>query len=1720
MANPEELTKSFHDLEDAIFGTKDSVRELYKDYSTLQDRIKDNTIEVLKGSKSLKDGIAKYKELRTETTKRIQTVANEEKALKKLREEQEKCKKQLAIMSMTTKEKLGQVKKGFDDAAAGVKKFADGVMGLSATLGGATISLSSITKAGIDYDKTLYQLSRSQQVAGRGSQDFAAALAYVKKNTVLSQAQFVEFAKIVQDGFLGLKPSMMDIAQLSEQLASKVGPSAEAQKAAMQELIGIQGRFPAIYEEIMALMNKSRYISEQGTQAEKENFKARRASLQIRMQETGMIKESEFMLQVTAEQTKEQEKLTKAMSAQQRMNKELEDAQIKMYESLKPLLTFAMKTIAKIAEISSEWVDTITVATAAIVVLTGAQKALNIAAAMNPYIRIGMAIAACGIGIVSLINKQKIANKQAQEQEKAVALEVKRQQDKVGLSAKQIKQLDDQFQKVKETGASVEDQALAWDKSVMKVKKQEEEIAKMRQDLPRILQNVEQEVALLDKVTGSLKTQVALAEEFGMVNEKALAGLVDRARVTKDKIAKGLQKAIDIVAKEYADKGLKIPIDFTSDIGTQSEQLQAHLLGQLRDTNLESEEREKIESRLVSISKTINDYKQKEADITRAQTAYINKAIKQQEQMTSAYEARLDTERKLMESAQFGMGASIEMMQKQVDLAYKMMQTYADADKEYQKLLKDQKIATDYDIQRIQNAQTQAEAEDYIKNVMKAQGQEQQLLNRYAVQHQQYSQKTMEQQQKIYDLTKDIREGYLDAIREMSTGAGEFEKIIGTQDMGVTQLMDSVKDVTGVAKLNTMALGGLQEQALTGAGVGTQAAGKYGAGGLEFIGGETQEARNQRIYQYGESKAKAEASMRGEVAPGGAPTVGSALVPGATETYMPPEREAEIQGKIMAGEIAGAIKETITGDGMVGAIVKGARDSSVRRINKSDMTDAVNVGVKKGKFNVGEVEKLRATAVTSGAMGHEYLDRGKTPERASGGYVNIRTDQGVKNRLPEVQKLMQLYDKEAKIQGKLSEFYDKQASSISAQIKEKYALSNADEGALYAAKNIMQVQDHITKNMKISGQAAINLRDDMVKYQETVGKAEESWDKMVDANENFWKIAEKSQKSAQQSLRVMEVKGGRYIYGARTGSTPLEKEETARAEEQKKVVEEKKKEERKSAMEVVAAAGASKPQGDILDLIAEKEKKYALPMMGLGAVGLMGKFVQSRAAGSVASKYAGWEKGAASAEDIFTKNIMGRKNLTLIEKQNIISTQAKAAGERHVARMYGANQGSLARSQRAANIRGRVGTLKSVGGGIAGGLGGEMLLTDMARDFGAGEKGQKIAGGIGGLGGAAIGMASPVTGAALLAGAGGYKLGTYIDKKLGISETFGEGGIYGMGWAGFGGAQPMSGSSIKGYDSDKKARRANRERWAKEAAEKKKKEAEESAKIEEAAKQAEEQRLKAQAEAETKRIEQENIANKKAAKEKIQAERKMKEDADAAKGYYKGIKRKSPEEAAKLLKEGRERRERGEGAYQGRGIISSGGVIRDSAGAVIGVAGTPSAAQVDPAKKAAEDEMGKRADDIRKQIGKVKPKKGQTQAQAEYEKANQMFLQQHVEKWSKEEFEQRQKDLQAIKSGKKGPKEGTWKAKDVEADPAKSTVYSKAYTSAAAERGEEATTEQQAAFQEQRGALASMVGATGDAEGGGGGGMATVLVSLSPGLMAKVEDASGVAVEVQQGAEA
>ena len=237
----------------------------------------------------------------------------------------------------------------------------------------------------------------------------------------------------------------------------------------------------------------------------------------------------------------------------------------------------------------------------------------------------------------------------------------------------------------------------------------------------------------------------------------------------------------------------------------------------------------------------------------------VNAQFDAQTEYNSAIERRLGLERELMEQANFGMGASIQAMQRQVDLAYQVMNVEKQRMAANDAAIK-QKVG-EANAQALINARTAGERQEILDRAGVEKG-VQMEVNQLLTKRVNAMSTMMEQQKKIYELTKSMREGYLDAMHEMAVGAGEFEKIIGTQEQGTSQILSFIDQVTKGAG-NTMKMGGMQSAAMTQSGVGVNYAGMMTTGGAVFESGTSAEEKNKRIYGYKESVEAAKKQQMG-----------------------------------------------------------------------------------------------------------------------------------------------------------------------------------------------------------------------------------------------------------------------------------------------------------------------------------------------------------------------------------------------------------------------------------------------------------------------------------------------------------------------------------------------------------------------------------------------------------------------------------------------------------------------------------------------------------------------------------------------------------------------------------------------------------------------------------------------------------------------------------------
>lgn len=347
--------------------------------------------------------------------------------------------------------------------------------------------------------------------------------------------------------------------------------------------------------------------------------------------------------------------------------------------------------------------------------------------------------------------------------------------------------------------------------------------------------------ASIKKYTDSMKSSIEAGLKMGVAYDEAFEGLVMGATLAADVAEKNVKTTAIRIGEELKTQSAKWPktlqdamsgVDFGkmaaegdikglkdaySKFGNEIEKI-------MKSIDPQSEEYVTLKGYLDQIGEVAA----KEAEYHMASTTAIEAKTQAALKDSSAAESihgqlisNLEAEAQLMESAQFGMGASIEMMQRQVDAAMALVDVYKKGKDELREKFKLEGQSTEEwaaqsnamekatsfaELQQMAEKQALAEKEKGLITTEQV-GERQKEIIGYIKSQWSQNEKIVKQQQKVYDLTKSMREGYLDAIREMSSGAGEFEKIIGTQEMGVSQILKTMKAVNG-EYVNTMKYGG------------------------------------------------------------------------------------------------------------------------------------------------------------------------------------------------------------------------------------------------------------------------------------------------------------------------------------------------------------------------------------------------------------------------------------------------------------------------------------------------------------------------------------------------------------------------------------------------------------------------------------------------------------------------------------------------------------------------------------------------------------------------------------------------------------------------------------------------------------------------------------------------------------------------------------------------
>jgi hypothetical protein len=372
--------------------------------------------------------------------------------------------------------------------------------------------------------------------------------------------------------------------------------------------------------------------------------------------------------------------------------------------------------------------------------------------------------------------------------------------------------------------------------------------------------NIQQNLVLQNAILDSISTQIGVAEKYNAVTQDMLNKQVAAQQAVNKGIQeyisnfKNLSAAVSQFAGEKVELGvgkddeerLKNAVDILSKIKEKKDAIlaRAEVAFQTAAPDEKDASGEALKLAAAQAQSAAGFFK----EAADKQKMYFSAVGNMVEKIASSYSqqgdqlnrlnqmemTRLETERAVYETSMLGFGPSVEMLQKQVDLTYEMLsvnQQILDSAKE---TLSAKYNMNQADLESIATARSGAEAMQKIEAAAGKDDQKKMQLLKYYEDAKKYTNERLNSEKKILELTKEMREGYLDAIRESSTNAKEFGKIISLQNMGITSMMRSVRRATGGDFLNTMSKGGITRPGAKGYDSRTGLTGRYGVGGPEF----------------------------------------------------------------------------------------------------------------------------------------------------------------------------------------------------------------------------------------------------------------------------------------------------------------------------------------------------------------------------------------------------------------------------------------------------------------------------------------------------------------------------------------------------------------------------------------------------------------------------------------------------------------------------------------------------------------------------------------------------------------------------------------------------------------------------------------------------------------------------------------------------------------------
>ena len=348
-------------------------------------------------AKSVKDLYTAWKKNSKEDEKRIATMIKLQKEINEEAKAEEKLRKIIAARAGGMKGYVSAT----NECISAIKGMVSSVASLGSAFGIQSFAFSDLVKTSLDYRKAMLEASRSQNIFGRGIGDIGKALDSVTKNTTMSKMQFLSLANTMMKTYVGVKPSMKEIADILGTWGEQMGGDYE--KA--QLLFDVQSKFPPLFSKMKEGLSLISSITDKNSAAERAMRDSSLKGIRAQITSYGMLadissSQIQDLLQSLTPLTNLEKEYNNAILDRQKLAQKAGDLQLQYAEKLKPVQDSLLTAATGVMDVLGKFPDVSVAVAGTALVMGGLATAITLGTTAMAAFGATSAVATGGLTLV------------------------------------------------------------------------------------------------------------------------------------------------------------------------------------------------------------------------------------------------------------------------------------------------------------------------------------------------------------------------------------------------------------------------------------------------------------------------------------------------------------------------------------------------------------------------------------------------------------------------------------------------------------------------------------------------------------------------------------------------------------------------------------------------------------------------------------------------------------------------------------------------------------------------------------------------------------------------------------------------------------------------------------------------------------------------------------------------------------------------------------------------------------------------------------------------------------------------------------------------------------------------------------------------------------------------------------------------------------------------